>query len=132
MVSFTPKERAPGIHWIRGCVGPRTDLDAVSNSQPPPGIESRSDRPARRLGFYLWLGAHKFHTLGHDLSCILLLDYKLHFLNTTLTMTGGVCNKKTSYVNTTQISLFLTLRTASNYVSLTLNCFSQYSQDVQC
>jgi hypothetical protein len=26
---FTPRERAPGIHWIGGWVGPRAGLDAV-------------------------------------------------------------------------------------------------------
>jgi hypothetical protein len=26
---FTPRERAPGNHWIGGCVGPRAVLDAV-------------------------------------------------------------------------------------------------------
>jgi hypothetical protein len=26
---FTPKERAPGTHWIGGWVGPRAGLDAV-------------------------------------------------------------------------------------------------------
>jgi hypothetical protein len=39
---FTPRERAPGIHWIRGWVGPRAILDTVvkrKNSQPLPGIE---------------------------------------------------------------------------------------------
>jgi hypothetical protein len=29
---ITPTERAPGIHWIGGCVGEK-------NSQPPPGID---------------------------------------------------------------------------------------------
>jgi hypothetical protein len=29
LVSFTPRERAPGTHWIGGCVGPRASLDAV-------------------------------------------------------------------------------------------------------
>jgi hypothetical protein len=27
---FTPRERAPGTHWIGGWVGPRADLDAVA------------------------------------------------------------------------------------------------------
>jgi len=27
--SFTPKESAPGTHWIGGWVGPRAVLDAV-------------------------------------------------------------------------------------------------------
>jgi hypothetical protein len=46
---FTPRERAPGTHWIGGWVGPRAVLDAVvKHSQPPPGIEPwNSDRPAR-------------------------------------------------------------------------------------
>jgi hypothetical protein len=26
---FTPRERAPGTHWIGGWVGPRAGLDAV-------------------------------------------------------------------------------------------------------
>jgi hypothetical protein len=26
---FTPRERAPGTHWLGGCVGPRAVLDAV-------------------------------------------------------------------------------------------------------
>jgi hypothetical protein len=44
---FTPKERAPGTHWIRGWVGPRTGLDAVENRTilPLPVFELR---PLRR------------------------------------------------------------------------------------
>jgi hypothetical protein len=30
---FTPGERAPGIHWIGGWVGPRAGLDAVENGR---------------------------------------------------------------------------------------------------
>jgi hypothetical protein len=26
---FTPKDRIPGIHWIRGWVGPTAGIDAV-------------------------------------------------------------------------------------------------------
>jgi len=29
VVSFTPRERAPGTHWIGGWVGPRAILDVV-------------------------------------------------------------------------------------------------------
>jgi hypothetical protein len=38
---FTPRERAPGAHWIRGWVGPRTGLDVVEkrNILPLPGIQ---------------------------------------------------------------------------------------------
>jgi hypothetical protein len=32
---FTPRERAPGTHWIEGCVGPRTGLDAVVKGNIP-------------------------------------------------------------------------------------------------
>jgi hypothetical protein len=30
---FTPRERAPGTHWIGGWVGPRANLDAVVNTK---------------------------------------------------------------------------------------------------
>jgi len=32
---FTPKERAPGTHWIAGWVVPRAGLDAVVNRKIP-------------------------------------------------------------------------------------------------
>jgi hypothetical protein len=32
---FTPRERAPGIHWIGGWVGPRTILDVVVERKIP-------------------------------------------------------------------------------------------------
>jgi hypothetical protein len=32
---FTPRERAPGTHWIGGCVGTGTGLDAVVNQKFP-------------------------------------------------------------------------------------------------
>jgi hypothetical protein len=32
---FTPRERAPGIHWIGGWVGPRAVLDAVVKRKTP-------------------------------------------------------------------------------------------------
>jgi hypothetical protein len=32
---FTPRERAPGTHWIEGCVSPRAVLDAVVNRKIP-------------------------------------------------------------------------------------------------
>jgi hypothetical protein len=38
---FASKERALGIHWIGGCVYPRTVLDTVVKRKiptPPPGI----------------------------------------------------------------------------------------------
>jgi hypothetical protein len=45
---FTPEERAPGTHWIGGCVGPRVGLDAVEKRkilhcrESNPGCSSRS------------------------------------------------------------------------------------------
>jgi hypothetical protein len=32
---FTPEERAPGIHWIGGWVGPRSGLNAVFRESKP-------------------------------------------------------------------------------------------------
>jgi hypothetical protein len=40
---FTPRETAPGTHWIGRWVGPRTGLDAVP---APPGSRT-PDHPAR-------------------------------------------------------------------------------------
>jgi hypothetical protein len=40
---FTPRERAPGTHWIGGWVGPRTNLDCVERRKVLPilGLELR-------------------------------------------------------------------------------------------
>jgi hypothetical protein len=32
---FAPREKAPGIHWIEGCVGSRADLVAVAKRKIP-------------------------------------------------------------------------------------------------
>jgi len=37
---FNSKERAPGIHWIEGWVGPRAGLDAVMREIPSPYRDS--------------------------------------------------------------------------------------------
>jgi hypothetical protein len=47
---FTPRERAPGTHWVRGWVGPRAVLDTVVNRKiPSPDgnrtLEPRSSNP---------------------------------------------------------------------------------------
>jgi hypothetical protein len=43
---FTPRERAPGTHWIGGWVGPRTVLDAVMKRKiPSPRRESKPRTP---------------------------------------------------------------------------------------
>jgi hypothetical protein len=43
---FPPRERAPGIHWIGGWVGPRAVLDAVVKRKiPSPRRESNSRTP---------------------------------------------------------------------------------------
>jgi hypothetical protein len=43
---FTPRERAPGTHWIGGCVGPRAILDAVVKRKiPSPRRESKPRTP---------------------------------------------------------------------------------------
>jgi hypothetical protein len=35
VVSFTPRERAPGTHWIGSWVGPRAGLDAMEKRKIP-------------------------------------------------------------------------------------------------
>jgi hypothetical protein len=43
---FTPRERAPGVHWIGGWVGPRAVLDAVVKRKiPTPRRESNPRTP---------------------------------------------------------------------------------------
>jgi hypothetical protein len=43
---FTPRERAPGTHWIGGWVGPRAILDAVVKRKiPSPRRESNPRTP---------------------------------------------------------------------------------------
>jgi len=47
---FTPKERAPGTHWIGGWTGPRAVLDAGGEEKKNPvitlpGIEPQSSSP---------------------------------------------------------------------------------------
>jgi hypothetical protein len=45
---FTSGERAPGIHWVGGWVGPSSGLDAVDEGKISyllPGMESRPSSP---------------------------------------------------------------------------------------
>jgi len=45
---FTPRERAPGIHWTGGWVGPRDVLGAVVKRKIPssrPGLETPIIQP---------------------------------------------------------------------------------------
>jgi hypothetical protein len=43
---FTPRERAPGTHWIGGWVGPRAVLDAVVKRKiPSPPPRNRTPKP---------------------------------------------------------------------------------------
>jgi hypothetical protein len=52
---FTPGERAPGIHWIGGWVGPRAGLDDVKNRKflTLPGLELRPfGHPSRSQSLY--------------------------------------------------------------------------------
>jgi hypothetical protein len=47
---FTPRERAPGTHWIGGWAGPGAVLNAVVKRKiPSPRRKSNPDRPARSL-----------------------------------------------------------------------------------
>jgi hypothetical protein len=52
---FTPRERAPGTHWIGGWVGPSAGLDAVVKKKYRASAEIRTpDHPAHRPAQYHW------------------------------------------------------------------------------
>jgi hypothetical protein len=65
---FTPRERDPCIHWIKGWVGPRASLDMVSKRKIPslwPGIEPQSsDHPQPIAGWYTdsYSSSYKFQS----------------------------------------------------------------------
>jgi hypothetical protein len=65
---FTPKERAPGTHWIGGWAGLRAGLDNVEKKKflNLPGLEHPPlGRPAHRLSLYrlYYQGSSLFGTL---------------------------------------------------------------------
>jgi len=44
---FTPRERAPGTHWIGGLGGPRAGLDAVVRGKIPSPYRNSNPRSSR-------------------------------------------------------------------------------------
>jgi hypothetical protein len=53
--SFTLRERAPGTHWKRGCVGPRAGLDAVVKRKIPSSWRDSNPRsPSSLPVIILW------------------------------------------------------------------------------
>jgi hypothetical protein len=63
--SFTPREKAPGTHWIGGWVGPRGVLDAVVKRKiPSPRFEPQNpDRPACSPALFLILALQPVEVL---------------------------------------------------------------------
>jgi hypothetical protein len=58
---FTPRERAPGTHWIGGWVGPRAGLDAVVKRKiPSPLRESNPDHPVRSPELWRYKSTHSW------------------------------------------------------------------------
>jgi hypothetical protein len=52
---FTPRERAPGTHWIGSWMGPRAGLDTVLKRKiPSPCRTQTPDHPARSPALYHW------------------------------------------------------------------------------
>jgi hypothetical protein len=49
---FTPRERAPGTHWIERCVGPKADLTAVKKRTI---LHWRESNPGRYTGSFVYL-----------------------------------------------------------------------------
>jgi len=44
LIHFTPRERAPGTHWIGGWVGPRDVLDTVVKRKIPSPYQESNPR----------------------------------------------------------------------------------------
>jgi len=66
---LTPGKK-PGIHCIRGWVGPRAGLDGCRLSRPPPEFDSRTVQPVANLYTYyavrvqqMCIGLHVKHPL---------------------------------------------------------------------
>jgi hypothetical protein len=49
---FTPGERTPNTHWIRGWAGSRTGLDDVEKILDPSRIRTLTRRPAYSQSLY--------------------------------------------------------------------------------
>jgi hypothetical protein len=60
---FTPRERAPGTHWIGGSVGPRAILDTVMKKKIPSPYQESSPRTPIIQPVQDWRKLHnvKFH-----------------------------------------------------------------------
>jgi hypothetical protein len=76
---FTPRERAPGIHWIGGWVGPRTILDTVVKRKIP--SPRREPNPRTPIVQPVAQSLYRLHgEISHDViffvSCdFLILDF---------------------------------------------------------
>jgi hypothetical protein len=67
---FTPRERAPGIHWIGGWVGPRAVLDAVVNRKFPSSRQESNPRTPIVKTFHATVKSDALNNAG------LLIDTK--------------------------------------------------------
>jgi hypothetical protein len=64
---FTPRERAPGIHWIGGWVGPRVALDMVVKRKfLAPARTVTPDHPACRYYKLVFLAAFSNHVVRFE------------------------------------------------------------------
>jgi len=66
---FNPREKDPGSHWIRGCVSPRSGVDAVVKSKFPHVY--RESNPGR--------SAHNSVTILTELSRIDSIIFRNNF-----------------------------------------------------
>jgi hypothetical protein len=66
---FTPRERAPGTHWIGSWVGPRPGLDAVvKRKTPSPCRDSNPRWSSRSPALYHWANPAPDHTTWQNVT----------------------------------------------------------------
>jgi hypothetical protein len=81
MVSFTPRERVLGTHWIGGSVSPRAGLDAVVKSfqfllgLKPPIIQPVAQRYTAELSRSRFFHYKPYVTNTRILNTIILISY---------------------------------------------------------
>jgi hypothetical protein len=86
---FTPREKAPGTHWIGGWVGPKTVLDAVVKRKIPSSRrESKSRSPTVQpvnLALYRLSYHSSCYYVWKVIKCVKRIQVKEHKYLTTIT-----------------------------------------------
>jgi hypothetical protein len=82
---FTPRETAPGTHWIGGWVGPRAGLDAVVKRKiPSPCQDSNPNHPAHSSVLYHQaISKQGFKNLTINSKKLNIVNSSFHIYNST-------------------------------------------------